>query len=31
VACDFNRDTDAGDWREQLEGIEAFVNCVGVL
>jgi uncharacterized protein YbjT (DUF2867 family) len=31
IACDFNRDTDASHWRERLGGIDAVVNCVGIL
>ena len=31
VACDFNRDTDAADWLPRLEGIEAVINCAGIL
>ena len=31
VACDFTRDLSAEDWRPRLEGVEALVNCVGVL
>jgi len=31
IACDFNRDTDASQWRERLGGIDAVVNCVGIL
>jgi uncharacterized protein YbjT (DUF2867 family) len=31
IACDFNRDTDAAIWAPRLAGIDAVVNCVGVL
>ncbi|MGK2923572.1 MAG: NAD(P)H-binding protein [Methyloceanibacter sp.] len=31
IACDFNRDTDVSQWRERLGGIDAVVNCVGIL
>ena len=31
IACDFNRDDDVSGWRERLRGIDAVVNCVGVL
>ena len=31
IACDFNRDTDVSRWRERLGGIDAVVNCVGIL
>jgi uncharacterized protein YbjT (DUF2867 family) len=31
VACDFNQDVDAALWAERLKGIDALVNCVGIL
>jgi uncharacterized protein YbjT (DUF2867 family) len=31
VNCDFGRDTDKAIWRSRLEGIEAVVNCAGIL
>jgi uncharacterized protein YbjT (DUF2867 family) len=31
VGCDFNHDVDAALWAERLEGIDALVNCVGIL
>lgn len=31
VACDFNEDLDAALWAERLKGIDAVVNCVGIL
>lgn len=31
IACDFNRDTNVAQWRERLGGIDAVVNCVGIL
>jgi uncharacterized protein YbjT (DUF2867 family) len=31
VACDFNEDVDAALWAERLKGIDALVNCVGIL
>ncbi len=31
VACDFTQDLSVEAWRPRLEGIEALVNCVGVL
>lgn len=31
VACDFNEDVDATLWAERLKGIDAVVNCVGIL
>jgi uncharacterized protein YbjT (DUF2867 family) len=31
VACDFGRDVAAADWRPRLEGIDAVVNCAGIL
>jgi uncharacterized protein YbjT (DUF2867 family) len=31
VACDFNRDTSPDVWLPRLAGVEAVVNCVGVL
>ncbi len=31
VACDFTRDVKPEVWRSRLEGVEALVNCVGVL
>ncbi len=31
VPCDFTLDLSSEDWRSRLEGVEALVNCVGVL
>ncbi len=31
VDCDFARDLSSEDWTSRLEGVEALVNCVGVL
>lgn len=31
VACDFTRDVDAAAWRPRLAGIDAVVNCAGIL
>ena len=31
IPCDFNRDIEVSHWRERLEGIDAVVNCVGIL
>ncbi len=31
LACDFNHDTDISDWLPRLEGIDAVINCVGIL
>lgn len=31
IAVDFNRDTSVEDWRPRLEGIDAVINCAGVL
>ena len=31
IACDFNRDRRVADWLPRLEGIDAVVNCVGIL
>jgi uncharacterized protein YbjT (DUF2867 family) len=31
VVCDFARDTDEQVWRPRLEGIDAVVNCAGIL
>lgn len=31
VACDFGRDLDPSIWRPRLAGIEAVVNCAGIL
>lgn len=31
IAVDFNRDTGADAWRPRLAGIDAVVNCVGIL
>ncbi|MDP2329898.1 MAG: SDR family oxidoreductase [Reyranella sp.] len=31
IAVDFNRDTSIEDWRPRLEGIDAVINCAGVL
>lgn len=31
ISCDFNEDVDAGIWGPRLKGIDAVVNCVGIL
>jgi len=31
VAADMNRDTTAAAWRPRLEGVDAVINCAGVL
>ena len=31
VACDFNKDVEAAQWMSRLHGIDAVVNCVGIL
>ncbi|MFA5589603.1 MAG: SDR family oxidoreductase, partial [Lysobacteraceae bacterium] len=31
IACDFARDTDPAVWRPRLAGIDAVVNCAGIL
>ena len=31
VACDFGRDLDPSHWRPRLSGIDAVVNCAGIL
>jgi uncharacterized protein YbjT (DUF2867 family) len=31
MACDFARDTDPASWLPRLEGIDAVVNCAGIL
>lgn len=31
ISCEFNRDTEASHWRARLRGIDAVVNCVGIL
>lgn len=31
LACDFNRDTEAACWRSRLEGVDAVINCAGIL
>ena len=31
IACDFARDVDAATWVSRLEGIDAVVNCAGIL
>jgi len=31
VYCDLNRDLAASDWRPRLDGIDAVVNCAGIL
>ncbi|HUT48377.1 MAG TPA: NAD(P)H-binding protein, partial [Alphaproteobacteria bacterium] len=31
IGCDFNRDLEVSHWRERLAGIDAVVNCVGIL
>lgn len=31
VACDMSRDVDAGVWLPRLDGIDAVVNCAGIL
>jgi nucleoside-diphosphate-sugar epimerase len=31
VACHFNKDVEVSAWAPRLEGIDAVVNCVGIL
>jgi uncharacterized protein YbjT (DUF2867 family) len=31
IACDFTRDTEAKIWKPRLAGIDAVVNCAGIL
>ncbi len=31
IGCDFSRDIEASTWRPRLEGIDAVVNCAGIL
>jgi uncharacterized protein YbjT (DUF2867 family) len=31
IACNFNRDTEAALWRPRLEGVDAVINCAGIL
>ncbi|MCX7562461.1 NAD(P)H-binding protein [Xanthomonadaceae bacterium XH05] len=31
IECDFARDTDPAVWRPRLQGIDAVVNCAGIL
>ncbi len=31
IACDFNSDVTPADWAPRLAGIDAVVNCVGIL
>ena len=31
IACDFTRDLSSAAWSPRLEGVEALINCVGVL
>ncbi len=31
IHCDFNHDLDPGLWAARLDGVEAVVNCVGIL
>lgn len=31
IACDFNRDISAASWAPRLNGIDAVVNCAGIL
>lgn len=31
VHCDFNRDTDPACWRGRLHGVDAVINCAGIL
>lgn len=31
IACDFSRDTDPEIWKPRLAGIDAVVNCAGIL
>ncbi len=31
IACDFARDLEPGDWLPRLDGVEAVVNCAGIL
>ena len=31
IACDFSKDVDIASWRPRLQGIDAVVNCAGIL
>lgn len=31
ITCDLARDVDAADWRPRLAGVDAVVNCAGIL
>jgi uncharacterized protein YbjT (DUF2867 family) len=31
IACDLNRDTSPAAWRARLQGVDAVVNCAGVM
>ena len=31
IACDLNRDTDPADWLGRLDGVDAAINCAGIL
>ncbi len=31
IACDLSRDVDPADWAPRLQGIDAVVNCAGIL
>jgi uncharacterized protein YbjT (DUF2867 family) len=31
VPCDFARDVDADTWKSRLDGVDAVVNCIGIL
>jgi uncharacterized protein YbjT (DUF2867 family) len=31
VDVDFTRDQDAGEWKDRLQGIDAVINCAGIL
>jgi uncharacterized protein YbjT (DUF2867 family) len=31
IECDLNRDTDPADWIDRLDGIDAAINCAGIL
>ena len=31
IACDFNRDTSLDAWRPRVAGVDAVINCAGIL
>jgi uncharacterized protein YbjT (DUF2867 family) len=31
IACDFNRDSEPACWQGRLEGVDAVINCAGIL